>query len=428
MSPILNLAKLPDRRKAIIIRTSDRITFKQCRRKWAWSSHLKRNLGSKNMAGPLWFGSAIHYALEDYHGFKAFDSAADAFRAYCIATSKQHIRDLPEDAPVLYKLGTAMMEYYTNDWLRTRQADETYYHPDPITGVLVPQVEVNFEIEIPLDEFPVLKAFAGIHGADCVLYRGTIDRVAIDAFGRLWVVEYKTAKIAEHMHYQTDSQVTTYVWAATHIYGRPVAGVVYMQFVKNEPVPPRILSTGKISTASNLVTSAPLYRRQLENIYGTAEKAPADIYKFYVDLMSKEDENKDRFIHREYIERNKHFTATEAQKILLELEDILNPDLPLYPNPTRDCSRMCSFLGACVSFDDGGDWEGNLMEQFSARDQAPDRLWRNRLPSAEKMLAIRELNKDPDLNEAQYNIQAMTPKAREAIERGEADIEFTFNM
>ncbi|MEB3061050.1 PD-(D/E)XK nuclease family protein, partial [Parvimonas micra] len=103
---------------------SDRIAFKQCRRKWAWSSHLKRNLGSRNLASPLWFGSAIHYALEDFHGYKHFETASDAFQAYCIATSKQHLRDLPHDAAELLVLGVKMMDYYTNTWLATRRADE----------------------------------------------------------------------------------------------------------------------------------------------------------------------------------------------------------------------------------------------------------------------------------------------------------------
>ncbi|WP_419779109.1 PD-(D/E)XK nuclease family protein, partial [Parvimonas micra] len=66
---------------------------------------------------------------------------------------------------------------------------------------------------IPLDEHPLLARYAAAHGADCVLYRGTVDRVAIDSYGRLWIVEYKTAKRAEHLPYQTDPQVTTYVWA-----------------------------------------------------------------------------------------------------------------------------------------------------------------------------------------------------------------------
>ena len=429
MGQMLKVAHLDDGRKAIVIRTSDRISFKKCRRAWAWSSHLKGNLGPAYLASPLWFGSAIHFALEDFHGHKNFASAADAFKAYCIATSKQHLRDLPTDAEELYRMGTAMMDYYTNDWLSERKIDETYWEADPLTGEMIPQVEVNFEIPVPLDEHPNLKALAEAHGADTVLYRGTIDRVAIDEYGRLWVVEYKTAKVAEQNHYQTDPQVSTYVWAAQHIYpGMQIAGVVYMQFIKKVPETPRILASGKISTASNLTTSSVLYRRALANMYGSETKAPEANRKFLTDLLIQEDENRDKYILREYIHRNETQTQAEAIKILYELEDMLNPDLPLYPNPTRECSRMCSFLGACVSFDDGGDWEGNLNANFSQRDQAADRMWRKRLPSMEKMLALREQAGVPDLEGIQLQIQSMDPKHRALVESGEEEVTFSFNM
>lgn len=426
---MLKVAQLADGRKAIIIRTSDRISFKKCRRSWSWSSHLKGNLGPSYLASPLWFGSAIHYALEDFHGYKKFETAADAFHAYCIATTKQHVRDLPDDAHELYDLGEAMMDYYENYWLAEKKADDTYWEPDPDTGELIPQVEVNFEIPVPLDEHPHLKALAEAQGADCVLYRGTIDRISIDEYGRLWVVEYKTAKRAEHLHYQTDPQVTTYVWAAQNIYpDREVAGVVYHQFIKNKPQPPRILSSGMISTAKNLMTSAPLYRRALERMYGKVELAPMANRKFLIDVMSKEDENNDKYITREYIERNKTMVNAEAQKILLELEDMLNPDLPLYPNPTRDCSRMCSFLASCIAFDDGGDWEGILDERFAQRDGPADRMWRKRMPDPEKLAEARAKKLKPDLFDAQIRIQNMGDKEREEIERGADEIEFTFNM
>lgn len=426
---MLKVSNLADGRKAIIIRTSDRIAFKKCRRSWSWSSHLKKNLGPSYLASPLWFGSAIHFALEDFHGYKHFDNAADAFRAYCIATSKQHLRDLPDDAHELFGLGTAMMDYYENYWLSTRKADQTYMEVDTHTGLVVPQVEVNFEIEVPVWEYPLLQSYMEAHGADCVLYRGTIDRVAEDEWGNLWVVEYKTAKVVEHMHYQTDPQVTTYIWAAQHMYpDKRVAGVVYHQFIKNKPELPRLLASGQVSTASNLVTSSLLYEKQLTNMYGSKGLAPQKNREFLVNLMTKEDENNDRYIQRTYIERNNTMVEAEAQKILLELEDILNPDLPLYPNPTRDCSRMCSFLAACVSFDDGSDWAGTLADRFSERDMAPDRLWRRRLPPAEKLAEMRKAQQVPDLFDAQIRIQNMSDVEREKIEKGEEEISFTFNM
>ncbi|MEB3089931.1 PD-(D/E)XK nuclease family protein, partial [Parvimonas sp. M20] len=307
----------------------------------------------------------------------------------------------------------------------TRRADETYW--EEINGVRVPQTEVNFEIPIPLDEHPLLARYAAAHGADCVLYRGPVDRVAIDSYGRLWIVEYKTAKRAEHLHYQTDPQVTTYVWAMQHIYNRPVAGVVYHQFVKDVPSAPKILASGKISTAANQNTSAALYEAALVRMYGAQEKAPEENRRYLTTLMLKEDQDNDRYVQRTYIERNEHMCAAEAMKILLELEDMLNPDLPLYPNPTRDCSRMCSFLGACVSYDDGGDWEETLNLNFTERDQAPDSLWHKRVPRPEVLAQIRRERRGlPDLEDMQARLQQLPKPEQQAVEAGKAPIPMNF--
>jgi len=404
----LKLTQLKDGRKAIIIRTSDRIAFKSCRRKWAWSSHLKYNLSPKNLSAPLWFGSAIHFALEDFHGYKVYDRATDAFKAYCLATAKNWKRELPHDAADHYVLGQQMMNYYQDDWLAgyPRKADETYWEENPVTGVLEPQVEVNFEIEIPIHQSPVLVDYVKRLGADVVLYRGTIDRVSIDEWGHLWVVEYKTAKVAQSTHYQTDPQVTTYVWACGQIYNKPVSGVVYHQFVKKAPNPPKLLATGKISTAQNLVTSYPLYKKALTNLYGSVEKSPSLNQDFMNRLIKSETDHRDRYIIREPIHRNTEQCMNESWKIMMELEDMLNPDLPLYPNPTRDCARMCSFMTPCVNMDDGSDWEGLLHAAYASRDQDLERYWRRRLPSAADLKALEtDLDgQEPDL----HNIQIMS--------------------
>lgn len=441
----LKLAKLPDGRTAVIIRTSDRIAFKQCRRKWGWSSHLKRNLGNKYLAAPLWFGSGIHFALEDYHGYNYFKRPSNAFTAYCIATAKQASTQLPPDAQEHFDMGVKMMDYYTDHWFRHRRMSETYWCPPVPTGderidaggygptlpngepnpnfhkSWIPQVEVDFEIPIPLEASPILAAYAEALGADCVLYRGTIDRVGIDPDGSLWVIEYKTAKRVENFHYQTDPQITTYFWAASNIYTRPVSGIAYYQFVKNSPEPPRLLkSTGKISTASNLVSSGPLYRSALERMYGSDEtKWPSANKDKLTELMMAETEHRDRFITREFIRRNMHMAQAEAQKILLEVEDMMNPDLPLYPNPTRNCSMMCSFLAPCVTMDDGGDWEYEIEREFAPREAQGDRFWRKKLPSIESLQAMLQKRMIPDLEGIQNTFMSKDQLERAAIEAGE---------
>jgi hypothetical protein len=145
--------------------------------------------------------------------------------------------------------------------------------------------------------------------------------------------------------------------------------------------------------------------------------------------MRAETPDKDRFIVRELLRRNNHMCQAEALKILLETEDMLNPDLPLYPNPTRQCPYMCSFLTPCVTMDDGGDWEYELEREYSERDQDADRLWRRRLPNLASLQAMLARKEAPDLIGLQGQIRDMNALQRAAIEAGEELVNVpTFQM
>jgi hypothetical protein len=150
-------------KRVAVIRTSDRLSFKRCRRKWGWQSHLRHNLGPHQKASPLWLGSGIHFALEDFHGLRQFGGfprpdpsnykVSQAFKAYVRATYKQSKETLPDDWQDLTELGVGMMDYYQFQWLKYR---------DPLTTLVVdgvPQVEVNFRIPVPFN--PTLLSLPG---------------------------------------------------------------------------------------------------------------------------------------------------------------------------------------------------------------------------------------------------------------------------
>lgn len=345
-----------------VIRTSDRIMYKRCRRRWGWQSHMRGNLGSKQNAGPLWYGSGFHFALEDFHGARRFPTAVEAFLAYVDATYNTNFRSLPADWQELRELGIGMLGYYENEWLQSRPPLRTFIYDG------VPQVEVNFRIDIPFDGRP--------YGYDRVVYSGTLDRVIEDDYGQLWIVEYKTAKNIQTMHYAHDSQVSAYCWAGNHLYGdRKIAGVIYQQHRKDIPQAPKILANGSVSVSKDMLTTHQRYRSTLIDLYGSVRKAPLKNVEFLNELCKKEDVDYDKFIRRDRIERNEHACSAEGVKILMEVEEMLNPNLPLYPNPQRDCVYLCSFSGACASLDDGSDWEQELEALFEPRARSYDQ-WR----------------------------------------------------
>jgi hypothetical protein len=286
-------------------------------------------------------------------------------------------------------MGVALMHYYADEWLKYRPALKTFEVEKD--GVLIPQVEVNGAIDL------------GVYTPDGrrVLYGFTLDRVIIDDDGRLWIVEYKTTKIIRIYHFDVDDQITAYCWAAWKLYGVPVAGVVYQQYAKRIPALPKILATGKVSTDTRQATSAALYAKQLMMMYGDVELAPAENINCLNKYRAGEDEDKDKFIVRHRIERNMKQLESFEAKVHLELEDMTNPNLPLYNNPTKDCEYMCPMQAACTAMDDGSDWEGTINVYSRSHD---DGLTQREKEQMKWRIHLPEPHQVPDLKgEGQYS-------------------------
>lgn len=353
--------------RTAIIRTSDRIAFKNCRRRWGWSSHLRHNLGSKDAQSALWFGSGFHFALEDFHGWNKFNHPRKAFEAYYKCFKEFFPTRLPDDHAELLELGKGMLDYYII-WLQQRKNSlmKTYWHNGE------PQVEVNARFPIPWEK--------GKYGYDEVWYSLTIDRVAIDEDGMLWFCDYKTAKAIQVLHYLVDPQVNAYMWGGSNIYELPIKGFIYQQHKKSIPNPGRLVYGGtRVSTAQNQNTTHFFYRQTLIDVYGSVEKAPPDNISFLNGLLRTESELHDSFIRIDKIYKNKQTAESVGAKVLMEVEDMLNPELPLYPNESRECALMpCPFLSACISMDDGSDWQHELQMTTRKRDDSYD-IWRNKI-------------------------------------------------
>jgi hypothetical protein len=308
------------------------------------------------------------------HGPNYYGHPATAFHAYTIAVHKhQGRKGLPGTWDTDAALSKRMLSYYHDDWLRTRDSLQTFVYKG------VPQTEVNARVEIPADP-DMLRHF----GYRAAVYSLTLDRVSIDENGILWIVEYKTAKAIQTNHLETDPQVTRYMWVGRLLYPEyKLGGVIYQQHRKTLPDEARTLANGKLSTTTRQTTDYSRMRNAIMNMYGSLDAAPGDLRATLNHFAEKEEMEYNAYIRRDRIYRNDHQTEAEARKIILELEDMLNPNLALYPNPTRDCG-FCSFKGPCIAFDDGSDWELELDAYTQPRDAVYD-SWRKYLPTLEDM-------------------------------------------
>lgn len=416
-----------EKRSKFTLRTSDRRVFRRCLRKW---NHMSSMRGNWKMTGTeqnihFWFGSGIHFALEDYHGYNKFQDPRRAFHAYYTSFKED---DLPNGAEAHYGLAMAMLSYYIT-WYdkhnKDTQFETIWFDPDgnvvkPHTPGAEPAVECKFFIPLGVDVIvdrktdeiyaeynpdydpgsDVVNHYRGgkfqwkglneegnswgiwtnykdetEHIADIIpiYYHGTMDKLVIDSLGRWWILDYKTAKGADTNKLDTDDQISAYMWAAEIHFGHPIHGFVYHQLTKDPVQEPKRLKSGELSVDKKQKTTYSLLRQEIINDYGSVNAAPDKLIQFLNALAEKESPEGDRFIRWDFVRRNRAQIETTYENIRGELKMMLSPDLHCYPNPTRDCIWECPIRDMCLAMDrKDHDVIEQMMLQWQLRPRTED--------------------------------------------------------
>lgn len=414
------------------IRTSDRRTFRRCLRKWDFQSSLRGNwqhIGTEQNIN-FWFGSAIHFSMEDYHGENKFGDPRKAFWAYYQAFPAD---ELPMGAEAHYELGMAMLSYYLTWYKRhndvtgfeTALVDpETHqlYNPHQVKKTDKMEYAVEQSFILPLNTYVAVdtngnirKAFFNVQDPSCIsftynsvecnivpiCYHGTMDRIVCDKYGRYWVLDYKTAKGADTNKLDTDDQISAYLWAFEKWFGIKPYGFIYLQLTKEAVQEPKRLKNGELSVDKKQKTTYSLLKQEIINDYGTVNAAPAKLIQFLNHMASMESPEGDRFIRWDFVKRTPEQIRSTEEHIIGELRHMLWDDLYCYPTPTRDCIWDCPCRDLCLALDRKDEIAVNeFMQNFEQRPRNEDGNldpWRENIPWPEKLAA--EGKTVPELDE-----------------------------
>ena len=333
--------------QSILIHTSDRLAFKNCRRAWYWSSPIRQSLRTASTPEALWFGTAVHHGLEAFYLGQDYQKALEQHCA-------EHKQDLVGKEPSLeqddrfyelFNLALGMLQGYQR-WVGIKNLNNRF---------IVVGTEIRFRV--PLD----IKQHARVY------YVGKADALVYDNTTKLlWVVEFKTAAQFSSIDFLSwDEQCGSYVWAFECVrngYGavdidtliRPelfwdatrVEGVLYDDLRKKVPAQPRVLIGGNLSVNKTQDTTYEVFYAYLEeNGYSP------DGYKDFLDFLLTKPNN---FFRRTKVRRNPAELLNIGINIHAEATDMCNHDLPLYPNPgyrASNCQR-CAFQGPCLAMND----------------------------------------------------------------------------
>lgn len=405
---------IPSKWDIIPVHSSDRGSFKRCRRYWNWSSPTRQNLmlraDTHGINTNFWFGTGIHWALEQYYTPGLRRDPVEAWKTWFdiqwrggVVTEDwldkvydlkpRHTRedtdgnahvpgsqslwvvrgleDILPDADSdkydeLYELGVGMMTYYKDYAERNDDFD-------------VILTEHNFSVPIwDYDNDRILKMVdiredsPNFGKALEVHARGRVDNVWVSN-DKLGIIDYKTAAKIDEDYFEkleTDEQCTNYLYCLeveANYYdlphkGKPIEEVLYVALRKAVPRPPTMLKSGMFSTNR---TDESTTIEMLEDFikYCLPGVRLDEKQQAYVDYVR--DTGDEQFIVRKHVRRNRHQIANAGKRLYLEALDMLSTPL-IYPNITNDynCLR-CQFRPPCLALEDGGDHEQLIRDNYT---------------------------------------------------------------
>jgi hypothetical protein len=416
----------PNKWDIIPLHTSDRETFKYCRRRWNWSSPARENLIPRaqvyGIQENLWYGTGIHFCLEKYYDpimqedptavwIAWFDmhvkggevTFEDIERHGLADRNPTRVRDnvysvdgLEDIVPFydeekfdyLRDLGIGMMNFYkeyaqANDDFRTVGVEHQFSVPvlDPKGAPLympdTRQMPENWEPNLNLENYygPLMKYSTTKGLVKQVHARGRMDKVIQEntGRGRFGLHDYKTASRIDDdyfRHLDMDEQFTTYLWAIEReaemfdLEFKDVEFLTVEAILKAYPKPPTILKSGlpSINRAEESTTAA-MFEETID-VLGIRMLFDNDLkmQNYYTWLLEKGD---DRFVNRTDTWRNKMQRKNAGIRLYYEAIDMLsNPRL--YPSPRKEYKCInCQFRAPCIAAEDGSDYKSMLKDGYT---------------------------------------------------------------
>ncbi len=299
---------------------SELSTYQECPQKWWFKYH--EMLSPKRQHPRLFFGSAIHEALDVYYS-KGEDASRSYFLNYMDRVTKEEIDNGERDKLVqMYTMGSGMLDMY----YRWAKASDNF-------KVIGSEKRFTVPIICPVSKRKSTK----------YLYTFTLDQI-VEYQGTYWIQEFKTTKTIDSNYIQNlalDEQVSRYTWAMEKKMGIEIQGVFYTMLRKAVAEVPKPIKAGTgLSRAISIDTTYDIYMKAIKD-HGFNPTQ-------YREILEHLQRKGNTFIRREAVFRSKEEKEATAQRLytLASLLSTMKP--PLYKCPSRDCGWKCEFRSLCI--------------------------------------------------------------------------------
>ena len=409
------------------IHTSERRSFRGCRRRWSWV--FLDFYYPPVSAKPLEFGVAFHEAMEVLYeptiwkmdreivlnaAIAAFKSKVEEQRAnFLKSNNTQYITnaDVEQDYNERVELGIGMLKYYGK-----------YVAPQYDKGMTPKHVEVEFIVPIQnpkTDEYlfctckrcqktqkeywaatgendlDLMEGNGGLwvvadsghpqeppEGLELwkglvVTLAGRIDLLAEDEHGSYWIVDWKTAaRLARgdasgqdrDEFLDLDDQIGSYVMALRRKLGLNVRGFIYVELKKAFPEPPvrnANLRQGRwYSINKQQATDYETYKRTV--MEEDRENYEAGNYDDFLHYLKEEG---GRFHNRYQVIKGDDELEEIEYNLFLEASEMTDSQLRIYPSSGRFTCSFCAFRQPCLEKNRQGDYQFVLDTLFEKREK-----------------------------------------------------------
>ena len=381
------------------IHTSERRSFKACRRRWDWL--FRDGYYPITTAKPLEFGVAYHRAMEVYYDPATWTwdrevVAANAILAFVQKCEKQKAEAIQatghlylegeqeEDYAERVELGKGMLKYYFEN---VAPKEDKGWRPVFVeVGFMVPIHDPeerstwiwctctncfkkwnDYLSDEDIDITPAkwMSMWRGLP----VVYAGRIDMLAVDKQGNYYIFDWKTARnVADRYEFlYLDDQIGSYVWALKRILELNIKGFVYHEQRKGYPQAPKMNKQRRLGCLFSVAKNQDVdYDTYLETVK-THDREAYELGHYDEMLEYLRNEGIVYFARHQIIKTEVELDEIE-KNIGYEALDMVDPGLRIYPSAGRFGCSFCAFQQPCMEKNGGGDYQYALNEFFEVRE------------------------------------------------------------
>jgi len=363
----------------------------------------------------LWFGTGIHYALENFYNPGLRRDPVEAFKTWFdyqwrggIVTEEwldlvYDLKPVPENSDFV-KTHTPGVQLWRVRGLEDIIPDPDHDMYDELRAMGIAMLESYKKYANQVDGFEVLVAEHDFsvpiwdYENDCILKRidareespnygkelevharGRMDLIWRKPTGKMGIMDHKTAEKIGETYFEKlemDEQCTSYLWAAeveAQYYnlpykGEPMEEVIYNVLRKAYPRPPTVVRGGLFSVDREKESCT--YEMLMDWIKENQidpETLP-EKHKGYIEWLRNVDT--EQFYVRKLVRRNRYQLHNAGKRLYLEALDMLG-DPRIYPNLSNSYKCLsCAFRPPCLAMEDGSDAQFLINTNYvRARDR-----------------------------------------------------------